>query len=105
LTPYHEHCQAATKGFWNATLTTSDPIIKTSLSGKKHENKQNIIKHFFHRNPTPICILTPAGDAPTFAANKFAQQIPLCSSTAPTVSFAAAPPVGNPPADIYTSSQ
>ncbi len=98
----HDHCQESTKGFQNATLTASGPITKTSLPGKKHENKQNIIKHFFHCNPTPACILTPTGDAPTFAANKFTQQIPPHSSTAPTISFAAAPPIGNSPTDFYT---
>ncbi len=37
-----------------------------------------------------------------FAANKFAQQMPLHSSTAPTTSFFTAPLVGNPSTDFYT---
>ncbi len=46
-------CNAATKGFRNATFTHFSPIIDTSCPGKKHEHEQTKVKEIFYRYPDP----------------------------------------------------
>ena len=46
-------CNAATKGFRDATFTGSGPIVTASRPRNKHEREQKIVKEFFYRNPTP----------------------------------------------------
>jgi hypothetical protein len=67
-------CRAATKGFRDATHTTSGPIVDTSRPGKKHETEQKILKESFYRNPTPARVKVEEED------DDNAPEIPVQSS-------------------------
>jgi hypothetical protein len=46
-------CNAASKGFREATFSLSGPIVIASRPRNKHEREQKIVRDFFYRNPTP----------------------------------------------------
>ena len=46
-------CNAVSKGFREATIALSGPIVLATRPRNKHEREQKIIKDFFYRNPTP----------------------------------------------------
>ncbi len=96
-------CCAATKGFRDAILAISSPIVDTSHPGKKHERKQSIVKEFFFQNPTPARVELDN------AANDEIQGIQIQSLTDQNAALASVPfaeqhvPVAaNPSTEFYS---
>jgi hypothetical protein len=101
VSPRRDPCNAATKGFRDATFTHFGPIIDTSRPGRKHEHEQMKVKEFFYRYPTParVEVNVEDDDLPT---------IPVLSSTS-TVATHTHPASQNaqakdipPPVKFYT---
>ena len=94
-------CNAATKGFRDATFAGSGPIVTVSRPRNKHEREQKIIKEFFYRNPTPARAVPVDEDEDD---GDDAPAIPVHSTTAPNPGAAAAinPAAANSSAEFYS---
>jgi hypothetical protein len=87
----HDPCKAATKGYRNATITASRPLVDIRNLGQRHVGKQEKVRTFFKWNPTPARIINVDDDD---------ERISVMSTT----TTAAAPPglaASAPPAEFY----
>jgi len=94
-------CNAASKGFREATFALSGPVVFATRPRNKHEREQQIIKEFFYRNPTPARPIPIEEDEDD---GNDAPEIQVQSTTAPNPSAAAAinPAAANSSAEFYS---
>jgi hypothetical protein len=88
----HDPCKAATKGYPNATITASGPLVEIRNLGQGHAEEQEKVRIFFKWNSTPACVINVDNDN---------ERIPTTSKITAT----AAPPglaAGAPPTEIYS---
>ena len=91
-------CNAASKGFREATFALSGPIVIASRPRNKHEREQKIVKDFFYRNPTPARVEEDEDDGDD------APKIPVQSATALNQAAASTinPTAANSSAEFYS---
>jgi hypothetical protein len=95
-------CNAATKGFREATIAHSGPIVLATRPRNKHEREQKIIKDFFYRNPTPA---RPEPVEEDEDDGDDAPEIPIQATTAAPIQGATAtfnPTAANSSAEFYS---
>ena len=94
-------CNAVSKGFREATIALSGPIVLATRPRNKHEREQKIIKDFFYRNPTPARPVPAEEDEDD---GDDAPEIPVQATTAPiqgaTTTFN--PTAANSSAEFYS---